>query len=285
MTELVRTLRAFTAARIGLAASGSSLATREVLQLAQDHALARDAVHAGFDTQPLLAALEAQGHPVAEVQSCASDRATYLRRPDYGRQLAPTATATLAALRESIFSDVASFVPTPLSAPVYPPLSPHASPPVAPPAVAVVIADGLAAAAPSAHALPLLRELVALSPARWAGVPVVLAKQARVALGDAIGASLQARLVLVLIGERPGMSAHDSLGAYLTYSPRSGRTDAERNCVSNIRPEGLPYGPAAFRLHWLVEAALGRGLSGIELKDESESACLHIPAPPANIGA
>lgn len=256
MTELVRSLRAFTAARIGLKASGSSLATREVLQLARDHALARDAVHAVFDTAALLAALQALGHTVQEARSLAMDRASYLRRPDLGRQLAPDAAATLLAGASS-------------RCPPHP--------------VAVVIADGLAAAAPGTHALPLLRELAALSPSRWAAVPVVLAHQARVALGDAIGALLQAELVLVLIGERPGMSAHDSLGAYLTYSPKPGRTDAERNCISNIRPEGLPYPQAASRIHWLVEAALARQLTGIGLKDDSDAVPLHIAAPPANI--
>ena len=116
-------------------------------------------------------------------------------------------------------------------------------------------------------------------------MPVVLARQARVALGDVVGAALKARLVLVLIGERPGMSAHDSLGAYLTYAPHPGRTDAERNCVSNIRPQGLGYAQAAHHLHWLVEQALTRGVTGIELKDESGVGPLHIGAPPANIGA
>ena len=105
------------------------------------------------------------------------------------------------------------------------------------------------------------------------------------ALGDAVGVALKAQLVLVLIGERPGMSAHDSLGAYLTYAPQPGRTDAERNCVSNIRPQGLGYAQAAHQLHWLVEQALTRGVTGIELKDESGPAPLHIGAPPANIGA
>lgn len=256
MTELVRQLRVHTAARIGLQASGQSLATREVLQLARDHALARDAVHVPFATALLSAELEDMQHPVLEARSLAPDRATYLRRPDYGRQLAPEFSAPLAASITTLGVR---------------------------PAVAVVIADGLAAAAPTTHAVPLLRELAALSPTRWRGVPIVLAQQARVALGDAIGALLQAQMVLVLIGERPGMSAHDSLGAYLTYSPHPGRTDAERNCVSNIRPAGLPYAEAAFRLHWLVETALSRQLTGVGLKDESDTARLHIPAPHANI--
>jgi ethanolamine ammonia-lyase small subunit len=258
MSDLVRSLRTFTAARIGLQATGASLATREVLQLAQDHALARDAVQAPFNTEQLRSQLQELGHPVLQVHSRAPDRATYLRRPDFGRQLGAEDAATLSASQL--------------------PGSPQ-------PAVVVVIADGLSAAAPGAHALPLIRELAALSPARWANVPVVLAKQARVALGDAVGVALQAQLVLVLIGERPGMSAHDSLGAYLTYAPQPGRTDAERNCVSNIRPQGLGYAQAAHQLHWLVDQALTRGVTGIELKDESGPAPLHIGAPPANIGA
>lgn len=262
MSELVRSLRTFTAARIGLQAAGQSLATREILQLAQDHALARDAVHATFDTEQLRTELVAMGHTVHEVQSLAADRATYLRRPDFGRQLSPETTTSLAAHWAS-----------------------SQAPGSPPPAVVVVIADGLSAAAPVAHAAALLRELSALARRRWTSVPVVLARQARVALGDAVGAALKARLVLVLIGERPGMSAHDSLGAYLTYAPHPGRTDAERNCVSNIRPQGLGYAQAAHHLHWLVEQALTRGVTGIELKDESGVGPLHIGAPPANIGA
>jgi len=261
MSDLVRSLRTFTAARIGLQATGASLATREVLQLAQDHALARDAVHATFNTAQLRAELATMGHPVHEVQSLAADRATYLRRPDFGRQLSSESVASLAAHWAS-----------------------SQAPGSVPPAVVMVIADGLSAAAPGTHALPLLRELATLSPARWADVPVVLAKQARVALGDVVGVALQAQLVLVLIGERPGMSAHDSLGAYLTYAPHPGRTDAERNCVSNIRPQGLDYAHAAHHLHWLVEQALARQVTGIELKDESGAALLHIGAAPANIG-
>ena len=262
MNDIVRSLRPFTAARIGLQATGPSLATGEVLKLAQDHALARDAVHAAFDSAAIQTTLTALGHPVYSLQSLAPDRATYLRRPDLGRQLAPQTAESLAT------SFIASQPPD-----------------LPPPDVAVVIADGLSAAAPAAHAVPLLRELATLSPARWSKVPVVLATQARVALGDAAGAALQARLVLVLIGERPGMSAHDSLGAYLTYAPRAGRTDAERNCISNIRPAGLAYAAAAHHIHWLVEAALARAVTGVELKDESGSAPLHIGPPPANIGA
>jgi ethanolamine ammonia-lyase small subunit len=133
----------------------------------------------------------------------------------------------------------------------------------------VVIADGLSAIAAQRHALPLLAELRARAPERWGDAPAVIALQARVALGDAVGAALGARLVAVLIGERPGLSSPDSLGVYLTSDPRPGRTDAERNCVSNIRPEGLPYAEAARRIDWLAREALTRGGTGVALKDES----------------
>jgi ethanolamine ammonia-lyase small subunit len=135
--------------------------------------------------------------------------------------------------------------------------------------VALVIADGLSATAVQSHAVPLIKQLTAIAPERWAGAPAVVALQARVALGDEIGERLGAQLVCVLIGERPGLSSPDSLGCYLTFAPRVGRTDAERNCVSNIRPQGLSYEAAARRIDWLAAAALARGLSGIGLKDES----------------
>jgi len=132
-----------------------------------------------------------------------------------------------------------------------------------------VIADGLSAIAAQHHAAPVVRRLVAIAPERWQRAPVVIALQARVALGDEIGQRLGAQLVCVLIGERPGLSSPDSLGAYLTFAPRIGRTDSERNCVSNIRPQGLDYEAAARRIEWLAAAALARGVTGIGLKDES----------------
>ena len=168
-------------------------------------------------------------HPIG-VRSAAGDRATYLRRPDLGRKLDS-------------------------------PLSGNAE-------VVVAIEDGLSAVAVQTHAVPLLDELKKLSE-RWQSVPVVVATQGRVALGDAIGERMKAKLVVVLIGERPGLSSPDSLGVYLTYAPRVGRTDAERNCISNIRPQGLGYAEAARRLDWLASAALARGVTGIGLKDES----------------
>jgi ethanolamine ammonia-lyase small subunit len=142
----------------------------------------------------------------------------------------------------------------------------------------VAVVDGLSALAVERHAVPLIRALIALAPQRWAGAPMVVALQGRVALGDEIGERLGAQLVAVLIGERPGLSSPDSLGAYLTFAPCVGRTDAERNCVSNIRPEGLGYEAAARRIDWLAAAALARGLTGVALKDES-AAPTPVPAP------
>jgi ethanolamine ammonia-lyase small subunit len=234
-------LRRYTPARIGLGRAGPALPTVEVLALALAHARARDAVHAPLDVPALEAALRAVGIEPSIVQSAAPDRPTYVARPDLGRQLSPASSAAL-------------------------------EPPQAAPAVAVVIADGLSAVAALRHAPALLAELRSLAPERWGGAPTVVALQARVALGDAIGARLGAHLVAVLIGERPGLSSPDSLGAYLTFEPRPGRSDAERNCVSNVRPEGLPYAEAARRIDWLVREALARGRSGVELKDESDAA-------------
>lgn len=227
-----------TPARIALGRAGTGLPTREVLAFALGHARARDAVHAPFDPVALAADLAGVG-PTLCVSSAAADRPTYLRRPDLGRQLDEAGRARLADQRQG-----------------------HD--------LAIVVADGLSGAAIQRHAVPVTREL-----ARWmraAGLslaPVVVATQARVALGDEIGALLGARLVVVLIGERPGLTAPDSLGAYLTFAPRPGRTDAERNCVSNIRPEGLEPVEAAGRIAWLAREALRLSLTGVGLKDES----------------
>ncbi len=173
---------------------------------------------------------ELHDHKPVSVRSAAKDRATYLTRPDLGRKLDT-------------------------------PLSGNAE-------IVVAIEDGLSAIAVQTHAVPLLNELKKISD-RWKTVPVVVATQGRVALGDEIGERMKAKLVVVLIGERPGLTSPDSLGVYLTYAPKVGRTDAERNCISNIRPQGLGYAEAARRLDWLASAALARGLTGIGLKDES----------------
>ena len=234
-------LAGLTAARIALGRVGASLPTEAVLRFDVAHALARDAVHTPLD----LAALadrwqEMQGEAAVIVHSRAGDRHTYLQRPDLGRQLDEGSATHLAALAATQ------------------------------PDLAIVVADGLSATGVAAHALDLLNELLP----RLRGLrraPLVLAGQGRVALGDEIGARLKARLVLVLLGERPGLSSPDSLGAYLTFAPRAGRLDAERNCVSNIRPAGLPLPLAAARLAWLIDAALTRQLTGVGLKDDSDA--------------
>lgn len=242
------TLRVHTAARIALGRVGAALPTREVLAFALDHARARDAVHAQFDRSMLARQIEALRLATIEVESRASDRAVYLRRPDFGRQLDPASRERLRAQTSSTSSTCD---------------------------IAVVVGDGLSATAVVAHAAPLLAALQ-LSLVRF-GVslgPVALARGARVALGDEIGELLRARLVVVLIGERPGLSAADSMSAYITFAPRPDRTDAERNCLSNIRPGGLPPAHAASTLAWLIDAALKLGLTGTALKDCSGTALL-----------
>jgi len=239
-------LRRFTPARLAPGRAGPALPTAEVLRLGLDHARARDAVHAALDAAALSGELSALGHAPLIVHSAASDRTTYLARPDLGRRLDDAGAAALRAR------------PGPA------------------PELAVVCADGLSALAVQRHAAGLLRALRDLAPQRWSRLPVVVALQARVALGDEAGERLGARLAAVLIGERPGLSAPDSLGVYLTYGPRRGRTDAERNCISNVRPEGLSYAEAAWKVDWLVREALSRGLTGVGLKDGSGP----LPAPP-----
>ena len=234
-------LRAHTAARIALGRAGNSLPTAEWLRFGVAHAMARDAVHEPLDAGLLTAQLQQQGfEPVVVVDSAAVDRGTYLRRPDLGRRLAAGSAALL-------------------------------SEPAAPAALVVVIGDGLSARAAQEHALPLLLELrPRLEADGWVVGAVVVARQARVALGDEVGALLGAAAVLVLIGERPGLSSPDSLGAYLTWAPRIGCADSQRNCVSNIRPQGLPAPAAAHRIAWLVAAARRLSATGVALKDQSD---------------
>ncbi|MBE7202893.1 MAG: ethanolamine ammonia-lyase subunit EutC [Parafilimonas terrae] len=237
-----RRLAGLTPARIGLGRAGNGLPTREVLRFGLDHAQARDAVHAPLDEAALTGALTDLGFTPLTVASQAPDRATYLRRPDLGRRLA---TEDRDALRAA----------------------------AAQADLAIVIADGLSARAVHENAAPVVSALKPyVEKAGWTLAPVVVARQARVALGDAIGHALGARAVAVLIGERPGLSSPDSLGIYLTFGPRPGRSDAERNCISNVRPAGLTHDLAAFKLHWLLARALALGLTGVTLKDESDHA-------------
>ncbi|HEX8911787.1 MAG TPA: ethanolamine ammonia-lyase subunit EutC [Humisphaera sp.] len=234
-------LRQLTPARIALGRAGGSLPTAEVLRFAADHAAARDAVHAELDVEQLKRDVGACGLDVAEVTTRAADRAAYLKHPDLGRQLSPESERALASVGERTAGCD----------------------------VALVAADGLSALACQRQVPPVLAALVPLL--RAAGLtlaPLVVARQARVAVQDRVGAALRARASVVLIGERPGLGTADSLGAYLVFDPRPGRTDADRNCVSNIRPAGLPPAAAADAIHYLVTQALARRISGVELKDD-----------------
>lgn len=233
-------LRAFTDARIALGRAGNSQTTDAVLAFGVAHAQARDAVHLPLDRAALAEALAQSGFTALAVHSAAADRTQYLRRPDLGRQLDDASRATLAAARAMQPFDVV-----------------------------FVIADGLSALAAQSHGVPLLHRVRERLPRDWSIGPVVVAEQSRVALGDEIGALLDARQVVMLIGERPGLSSPDSLGIYLTHGPRVGRTDAERNCISNVRPAGLTYDQAATKLVFLLNGALALGRSGVDLKDDT----------------
>ncbi|RVU18161.1 ethanolamine ammonia-lyase subunit EutC [Methylobacterium oryzihabitans] len=250
-----RRLAALTPARIALGRVGAGLPTQEVLRFGLAHAQARDAVHTELDVDAVRGGIEGLGLSTVTVASAAPDRTTYLRRPDLGRRLDPDAAAALARAADG------------------------------PVDLAIVVADGLSARAVHENAVPLLAALLpAVRGSGWSLGPVAVARQARVALGDAVGAALRARAVAVLIGERPGLSSPDSLGLYLTFGPRPGRSDAERNCLSNVRAAGLTLDLAAFKLHWLIGQALTRGLTGVGLKDESDRA-LEGPMVGAALGA
>ena len=232
-------LRRFTAARIALPRSGASLATAPLLEFRLAHARARDAVHAPFDTAQLCGALAPLGLPVLSIASAAQDRQQYLMRPDLGRCLADDAAALLAVQASSGYD------------------------------VVFVVADGLSARAVTAHAEPLLSEVLPRF-SDWRIAPLVVARLGRVALGDAVANALGAEIAVMLIGERPGLSAPDSMGAYLTFAPTPQTSDAERNCISNIRPEGLSYADAAMKLVHLLRAMRARRLSGVQLKDDAD---------------
>ena len=247
------TLRQFTAARIALGRAGVSQPTAPQLAFQLAHAQARDAVHLALDGAALQAALSEQlGLSSVLLHSAAVDRGMYLQRPDLGRKLDTASTTALQALPTSVAADGA------------------------PCDLAFVIADGLSALAIEQNTVPFLRVLIdqftrqnGSGDAPWRIAPVAIVAQGRVAVGDEVGALLGARAVVVLIGERPGLSSPDSMGLYLTWQPRGGLTDASRNCISNVRPAGLDYATAAHKLHYLLSQARRRGLSGVELKDET----------------
>jgi ethanolamine ammonia-lyase small subunit len=236
----VRDLRDLTPARVGLGRAGASMPTKALLDFTLDHARARDAVHSVLDVPAMISGLSDLGFAAFDVCSCAHNRKDYLRRPDLGRALDPASRDQLAS---------------------------HHGKPCQ---VAIVLADGLSPTAVNAHAIALVRNLIPRMAAERIEIGhAAVASGARVALGDEIGAILGVRIIAILIGERPGLSAPDSLGAYLTFAPKPGRTDAERNCVSNIHGSGLGYDEAAFRIAWLIREGLTREVTGVALKDES----------------
>ena len=233
-------LRDLTPARVGLGRTGAGMPTRALLEFTLDHARARDAVHAAFDVAAMISGLNGLGLEAFEVASRAASREEYLRRPDLGRTLDPASRDLLAG---------------------------HHGRPCR---LAIVVGDGLSPTAVHAHAIELVRSLIPQLAVE--GIEIghaAVASGARVALGDEIGAVLGARMMVMLIGERPGLSAPDSLGAYLTFAPRPGLTDAERNCISNIHAAGLGYDEAASRIAWLVREGLAREVTGVALKGES----------------
>ena len=249
-------LRAFTDARIALGRAGTSLPTAAHLAFQLAHAQARDAVHVALDPAALATAIAERwpelGTPI-RVHSAARDRSHYLQRPDLGRRLDAASASRLAELR-----------------PAY---DASAVPDDRPYDLALVVGDGLSALAIAQNAPPFLAHLRHhLAGGGWRVAPACIAMQARVALGDDIGERLGARAVVVLIGERPGLSSPDSMGLYLTWMPRVGFTDASRNCISNVRPAGLGYDAAAAKLAWLLNQARQRQLSGVDLKDDTEAA-------------
>jgi ethanolamine ammonia-lyase small subunit len=232
-------LRNFTAARIGLGRAGAGIPTEETLNFKLAHAKARDAVHTALEKERLLGELRELGLPVIPLHSRAMDRGIYLRRPDLGRRLDEASREILEKFAVSCD-------------------------------LALVIADGLSSQAIDRQAVPFLKAFLPLVRDLNVG-PLTLVEQGRVAIADEVGELFRARLVVILIGERPGLVSPDSMGLYLTYEPKVGLTDERRNCISNVREEGLPPVAAAHKLAWLVRESLVRGLSGVELKDEGGS--------------
>lgn len=234
-------LKAYTDARIALGHTGGALPLKEVLRFKLAFAHAKDAVYSQLDWPKLEQKLTQLEVPFLQLHSSAMSRSIYLQRPDWGRSLNEASVAHLQKLGRDERD------------------------------VAIVLADGLSATAINQHALPLLQRLLPLlQKANFRVAPITVVEQARVAIGDEIGHLLGAQLVVVLIGERPGLSSPYSMGAYLTYAPEPGLTDERRNCISNIRPEGLPYELASQKIRYLIHESLRLKLSGVSLKDDTK---------------
>ena len=240
-------IRKYTQARIAIGRCGSSIPTKELLDFKLCHAKAIDAVSTMLDSSQMAQKIESMfGEKVHLLHSLANDRAEYLRRPDLGRKLSDESIEKLSALNVSPQADVA-----------------------------LVIADGLSSFAIEKNTVPFLEKFLPLLKEKgFSLAPITLAEQARVAIADEIGVTFGAKLSVILIGERPGLKTPDSLGIYMTYRPESGTTDERRNCISNVRMEGLPYEIAAQKLIYLISEAFTRQLSGVELKDEQDTDAL-----------
>ena len=235
-----QSLKTYTDARIALGQTGGAIPLKEVLQFKLAFAHAKDAVYSELDYPKLEQKLVQLGVPYTKLHSRANSRSVYLQRPDWGRSLNE---ASAARLKET---------------------------PSAEADIAIVLADGLSATAINQHAMPLLQLLIPdLQKNSYRIAPITVVEQARVAIGDEIAYLLRAKLVVVFIGERPGLSSPYSMGAYLTYAPTPGLTDERRNCISNIRPEGLPYEMAKQKILYLIQESLRLKLSGVDLKDNT----------------
>lgn len=244
-------LKSFTDARIAMGRTGCSLLTDDYLQFSLAHARARDAIKTPFRRDVVASQLHKMGLETVNVESAAMCRETFITRPDLGRRLSDESREQLRKMN-------------------YPGAD-----------VLLVIGDGLSSKAVHKQAVPLIQQFLPYMEQLGLSVgPVVLANQSRVALGDDIAEMMHCRLVAILIGERPGLSSPDSLGIYMTYKPFAGRLESERNCISNVRPEGLTYDRAAFKLAWLVESAFDRQVSGVALKDESDDPAKYLTLHP-----
>lgn len=244
-------LRKFTDARIALGRTGGSLPTKEYLRFSLDHARARDAIHEPFRPEWIKGNLEQLGLGSLCLESAAGDRKTFLVRPDLGKRLSQR---SIEFLNKYDYKGAD---------------------------ICIVIGDGLSSKAVHKQSVPLLKELLPyFAQLNLSVAPIVLATQSRVALGDDIAERMHCKCVIILIGERPGLTSPDSLGAYITYDTFRGRLESERNCVSNIRPEGLDYKRAAFKIAWLVESAFSIGRSGTSLKDNSDDPKCYLVLKP-----
>jgi ethanolamine ammonia-lyase small subunit len=261
-----QSLRRFTAARIALGRAGVSQPTEPHLDFELAHARARDAVHLTLDAKALAQSLSmslaqqgVQGVSCIALCSAAENRNIYLQRPDLGRRLDAASRQALKALREEDRGDARPYD------------------------LAFVIADGLSALAIEQNAMPFLQAVMwRLKSENWSLAPIGIVSQGRVAIGDEVGQLLDAKAVVVLIGERPGLSSPDSMGLYLTWEPRVGLTDESRNCISNVRPAGLRHEDAAFKLHYLLSESRKRQLSGVGLKDDTATGNAQLNTPRRN---